>query len=174
MHLGITRRATEKTTSKQTAAARPFAESPAPEHIRVDPGSIACEDIKQRNPDAPLPVFSTMALAHGTNAAGAVALKQGFGWNAQMDLLWALGYPHVVFIVDGFSAADTKQGILDYWNAEKRDFRWWRDRAKSGNPRVISRRGAFAQVYELATQKSLSARARRFDKSGAFRAGGRN
>ena len=107
------------------------ANSPAPEHVRVDPGSIAIEDIKRRHPEAPTPVFSTMALEHGLKASGAAQLKKGFSWNPQMDLLWALGYPEVVFIVDGFPIEDTKEGILSYWNAEKRDFRWWRDRAES-------------------------------------------
>jgi hypothetical protein len=72
-----------------------------PAELRVDPGSAMTEELKARHPDLPLPVFSSLALIHGRNAAGAAAFREGFAWNAQMDLLWALGYPHVVLIADG-------------------------------------------------------------------------
>lgn len=139
---------------KKPAEARPYVDSEAPEQIRVEPGSIAAEVIRQKNTEVPLPVFSTMAMAHGNRAAGAATVRPGFAWNSQMDLLWALGFPDVMFIVDGFPAADTKQGILDYWNPSGREFRWWVLRAPMGNPRIISRRGAFAIVHELTTRQN--------------------
>jgi hypothetical protein len=134
---------------------RPLASSSAPEHIRVDPGSIATEAMKHHFEEGPIPVFSTMALAHGKDAAGFAGLREGFSWNPQMDLLWALGYPEVILIADGFPLEDTKQGHLAYWSPDEGDdFRKWNIRAQSVNPRVISRRGAHALLIELTTKKN--------------------
>ena len=72
--------ATKKPVSESTKP--PFADSPAPDHVRVDPGSAASEHMKSLLPaGAPLPVFSTMALQHGKSATGAAALREGFAWN---------------------------------------------------------------------------------------------
>ena len=40
------------------------------------------------------------ALMHGTAAYGARYLKKGFGFTAEDDLAWALGYPHLRVLTD--------------------------------------------------------------------------
>src|SRR5690349_4413581 len=105
---------------KAPASPRPFASTNVPASLLVDPASATIEALKARHPHLPLPVFSTMALVHGSKAAGAAALKNGFAWNAQMDLLWALGYPHVVLIADGLPEGESRQAMIDHWGAQGR------------------------------------------------------
>jgi len=59
----------------------------------------------------------SMALSAGTNAYGCRFLKEGFGFDSNEDLEWALGWPHVRYV------ADTKperhdgrpHGVFDEW-----------------------------------------------------------
>jgi hypothetical protein len=102
-----------------------------------------------------------MALVHGTAAVGAKGIREGFAWNPRMDLLWALGYPQVLLIVDGFPAEDTKQGNLAYWDPEQKsaqsDGDWWMERCFQCDPRLLSRRGAQAVLWELEHRASAFA-----------------
>jgi hypothetical protein len=47
------------------------------------------------------PTPTTAAFVHGSSAHGARCLKSGFGFDAQQDLEWALGWPHVKRLVEG-------------------------------------------------------------------------
>lgn len=116
-----------------------------PASIRVDPETAFAEWLKRQAPDAPAPLFSTKALVHGRNAVGARRLREGFSFSEQMDLLWALGFPQVAFIMDGFPVADSMDALLDFYGA--RDKRWWLyAQLKTG--RIYTGRGAFARLYE--------------------------
>src|SRR5690606_26775515 len=97
-------------------------------------------------PDAPRPVFSTRALEHGTNAAGAAGLRAGFSWNSQMDLAWALGYPAMTFIVDGAPGEDTKSGLLAFYGRTLKQLETasWYNSTASVFPGLMPRRAAFA------------------------------
>ena len=44
---------------------------------------------------------TSAALAHGKNANGAHYVKPGFACNAELDLQFALGWPHMRFLVEG-------------------------------------------------------------------------
>ena len=133
-----------------------YTTSPVPESVRVDPQSVASEYMISLLPKgAPRPVFSTMALMHGKNASGAKALREGFAWNSQMDLLWALGYPEVLLIVDGFPNKETPDTLLDYWIPRRdTDYRWWFRQSELHHPMVLSRRGVFAVLNELETMRN--------------------
>jgi len=156
-------KATATATTAGAGSVTAFAPSPAPEHTRVDPESADVEHMKSLLPvGTPKPVFSTMALVHGEQAVGAQGRREGLAWNRQMDLLWALGYPEVLLIVDGFPAESGKQGHLDYWdpeqNSAKRDGDWWVDRCfRSSQPRVLGRAGAWAVLWELQNRESAFA-----------------
>ena len=133
-----------------------YTTSPVPESVRVDPQSVASEYMISLLPKgAPRPVFSTMALMHGKNASGAKALREGFAWNSQMDLLWALGFPKVLLIVDGFPTDETPDTLLDYWNPKRAtQLQWWFQQAEVRNPIMLSRRGVFAVLSELVTMRN--------------------
>ena len=144
--------AAKKTPNPAPASARPWATSPAPEHTRVDPGSADTQYIKTLLPvDAPRPVFSSMALSHGKDASGAKCVRPGFAWNPQMDLLWALGFPEVLLIVDGFPAEPTKEAHLAYWDPDGRcaDKEPWWAQCYFEQPRFVSRAGAYAALFEF-------------------------
>jgi len=48
--------------------------------------------------------LSTAAFTHGADAYGARYVKEGFGFDAQEDLEWALGWPHIKRLVGGHPA----------------------------------------------------------------------
>jgi len=129
-----------------TPTTRARFETQIPEELQVDPGSAMIEELKARHPELPVPVFSTKALMHGRNAAGASAIREGFSWNPQMDLLWALGYPHVVLIADGLPEGESKQSMIDHWEGGGGG---WISSSELANCLVIPRRGAHALLYEL-------------------------
>ncbi len=62
---------------------------------------------------------STRALEHGTAAAGAAFQKKGFALTPEMDLAFALGYPHLEYIVDDHPD-DTRAEMIAY---ERRGYR---------------------------------------------------
>ena len=130
-----------------TKTTRARFETQVPEELQVDPGSVMTEELKARHPELPLPVFSTKALEHGRNAAGASAIREGFSWNPQMDLLWALGYPHVVLIADGLPEGESRQSMIDHWEGGKRGG-WIRSSGRA-NSLVIPRRGAYALLHKI-------------------------
>lgn len=129
----------------------PFADSPAPEHVRVDPESAISEWMKSKlPPGSPRLVFSTRALDHGTSAARAATLRPGFAWNEPMDLLWALGFPEAVILVDGLPFDETPESSRAFWDPN--DAMRKRNRTFRGvtmHHRVLSRRAAFAILSEL-------------------------
>jgi hypothetical protein len=129
-----------------------------PEHTIVDPCAAITEYYKSLLPaDASPPVFSTMALEHGENAVGAKSLRPGFAFNEQMDLAWALGFPYMRFVIDGFPAEDSKAALLDTYDpdgfmAKRRRAKW---RHVSGKVTIaLPRRGAVAVVHEGARTKN--------------------
>lgn len=105
------------------------------------------EELKARHPDLPVPVFSTMALAHGQNSQGAVSVRSGFSWNPRMDLLWALGYPNVVLIVDGLPEGDSRQSMIEHW--EGKGHGGWLSRSEAASELVLPRRAAYGVVHEM-------------------------
>jgi hypothetical protein len=44
---------------------------------------------------------STRSLEHGTSAVGAQHVRPGFAWTAEDDLAFALGSPHLTYLVEG-------------------------------------------------------------------------
>jgi len=138
-----------KTASTKKPEAHPRAVCPLPPHLQVDLESAETEWMKSRQPaDAPGLVFSTRALEHGKNAAGAAGLRKGFAWNDQMDLAWALGYPAMTFLVDGVE--DSREGILAFFGKTLDDAKkeaWFSTIAGSRN--ILPRRAAFALLHEL-------------------------
>jgi len=122
--------------------------------VRVEPCTAIAEWLKQREPSAPLPIFSTMALVHGNEAFGARHLKAGFSFNAQMDLLWACDFPEVAFIVDGVPSEDTREALLSLYDASSEKTSLWKWlQLKTG--RVYTRRGAFLRIYECLNRGKL-------------------
>jgi len=131
---------------------RPVAECPFPEHLRVDLEAAQTEVLKRLlGPNAPLPVFSTRALEHGLKAAGAAGLRQGFSWNSQMDLAWALGYPKMTFIVDGALETDSKSAILAFYGKSLSDLDtgYWFNKTGSVYQGLVPRRAAFVLLHEI-------------------------
>lgn len=118
-----------------------------PDHLRVDPGTAIAEWIKQLEPEAPVPVFSTRALDFGKEAYGAQFIKHGLGFNGQMDLLWATGFPKVAFIVDGFPQEQSKKALVEFYQAAEKQF-WWQGQLNVTGE-IYTRRGAYARVFEL-------------------------
>lgn len=133
------------------ASSAPFADSPAAEHTRVDPESAISEWMKSLLPaGSPRLVFSTRALDHGANAARANTLRPGFAWNAQMDWLWALGFPEVVLLVDGLPFDETPERARAFWDPhnvmKERQITF---RMRTSKQSILSRRAAFALLSEL-------------------------
>jgi hypothetical protein len=133
-------------------SAVPSAAKNLPSHIIVDPCAAITDYIKEQVPaGAPQPVFSSMALVHGENAVGARALKKGFAWNSGMDLAWALGFPYLRFIVDGYPVEDTRAALAAAFDpddvlAKMRRAKW---RSVIGRHIVVQpRRGAMAVIHE--------------------------
>lgn len=146
--------AVKKSTTKTTTKARPTLELPyaVPEGIRVEPCTAMAEWMKTLYPDAPTPIFSTKALVHGKDAVGAKRIRPGFSFNSKMDLLWALGFPEVAFIVDGVPVPDTVEELKMLYRTEELfaesdtcDY-WYQAQLKTG--RLYTRRGAHARVWE--------------------------
>src|ERR1700733_10565880 len=65
------------------------------------------------------PVRTTQALAHGKAAAGARSLRPGFAVSAEADLAFALGFPHLEYIVDAHPD-DARAEMIAY---ERRSYR---------------------------------------------------
>lgn len=128
--------------------ARPYAESPAPEHCRVDLCTADAEWMRRLYPDSPQPVFSSLSLIHGSNARGAQRLRPGFSFTPSMDLVWALGFPYVAFIVDGVPVPDTFAKTLELYRAEKVVPDNWSD-IQVEHSRIYTRRAAIARLFEL-------------------------
>ncbi len=129
-----------------------------PQHTIVEPCAALTEYHKTLLPAAaPPPVFSTMALVHGERAVGAQSLRPGFAFNEQMDLAWALGFPYMRFVVDGFPAEDSKAALVaafdpDWFMARRRRVKW---RHIAGVFTIaLPRRGAMAIVHEGAQFKN--------------------
>ena len=143
------------TQAAETSSARPVAHCPWPEHLWVDLESAQTELMKSLTPpSAALPVFSTRALEHGVQAAGAAGLRKGFSWNSQMDLAWALGYPKMTFIVDGAVETDSKDAILAFYGCTLKDIesRTWFEKSIDVHPGFMLRRAAFAVLDEIETE----------------------
>lgn len=141
-----------KAAASNASASRPTAECPFPEHLRVDLESAQAEVLKGLvAADAPLPVFSTRALEHGKKASGAEGLRNGFSWNAQMDLAWALGYPMMTFVIDGAFEADSKEAILAFYGRTLSDLESdsWFECTQTAYRGLVPRRAAFALLYEV-------------------------
>lgn len=141
-----------KLSSADPRPSRRLADCPFPEHLRVELDSAQTEVLKSLvAKDAPLPVFSTRALDHGLKASGAAGLREGFAWNPQMDLAWALGYPKMTFIIDGALAAESKDAILAFYGRTASDLESdsWFDLSATVYPGLVPRRAAFALLYEL-------------------------
>jgi len=142
--------------SVEQLRARPFAESPAPEHCRVDLCTARAEWMRTLYPKAPQPVFSTRALEHGTAALGAKRLKEGFAFTPSMDLVWALGFPDIAFIVDGVPVPDTVPGMMEFYRTDERMSHlehWWWETAQKLHGRIYTRRAAIARTIELSPYK---------------------
>ena len=72
----------------------------------------------KRAPGGP-PIKSTQAFEHGTAAAGAKLIKPGFATNKAADLAFALGFPHLEYIVDDHPD-DARAEMIAY---ERRSYR---------------------------------------------------
>lgn len=143
--------ASTSTANSGTETSRPRADCPFPEHLRVDLESAQTEVLKNLTaPNGPVPVFSTRGLEHGLKAAGAAGLRQGFSWNSQMDLAWALGYPRMTFIVDGLET-ESKDAILAFYGRTLPELEesYWFNLSESFYEGFAPRRAAFALLYEI-------------------------
>jgi len=65
------------------------------------------------------PVRSTQALEHGSAASGAKQIKPGFGITKAADLTFALGFPHLEYIIDEHPD-DARAEMIAY---ERRSYR---------------------------------------------------
>lgn len=108
-----------------------FAQSPAPQHIRLNPQCAFSEMLYKDKKE--LPVFSARAIENGKDAYGDQFIKQGFAFNEQMDLAWALGFPEITIVVDGAPEIEFPQDKSDTY---ARRFR-----------KIISRRSLWANVH---------------------------
>lgn len=137
------------------SSAVPSGAKDLPAHVIVDPCAAITDYIKQQVPaGAPQPVFSSMALMHGEDAVGARALRKGFAYNSQMDLAWALGFPYLRFIVDGYPAEDTRLALAAAFDPEdvltKMSGSYWGNII--GRHTIVQpRRGVLAIVHESST-----------------------
>jgi|GEM_PF-4048278 len=132
---------------------RPFAVSPAPEHCRVDLCTAQAEWMRTLYPDSPQPVFSSLALVNGRKSRGAQRLRPGFSFTPSMDLAWALGFPSMVFIVDGVPVPDTVLAMMDFYQVEQKrarghEINWW-GTAQIEHGKIYTRRAAMARSIEL-------------------------
>jgi hypothetical protein len=104
--------------TKPAAQAMPVAtpESSAEPAIRAEPDEVAAVELAAPPPPAPpprpaapprpprtgaAPARTTQALEHGTAASGARFVKPGFATTKAGDLAFALGFPHLEYIIDG-------------------------------------------------------------------------
>ena len=132
---------------------RPFATSPAPEQCRVDLCTAQAEWMRTLYPEAPQPVFSSMALVNGATARGAQRLRPGFSFTESMDLAWALGFPSIDFIVDGVPVPDSFAATRDFYRVGERralghGINQWAN-AQLEHGRIFTRRAAVARIVEL-------------------------
>jgi len=102
----------EDETGAPIAAAKPAA--PA---VPAAPMRYAAPPPK-RAPGGP-PIKSTQAFEHGTAAAGAKLIKPGFATTKAGDLAFALGFPHLEYIVDDHPD-DARAEMIAY---ERRSYR---------------------------------------------------
>lgn len=100
-------------TAAGSSAGAPTTE-PAPAPPAASPGA----DLASTTPGAG-PVRSTQALAHGSAAWGARFVQPGFATTPETDLAFALGFPHLEYIVDNH-ADDARAEMIAY---ERRSYR---------------------------------------------------
>ncbi len=67
---------------------------------------MATSKTKKRAPEKTAAKADSGALKHGAKAAGAAQLEKGFAHTAEQDLLFALGWPHMVLLQDDAEGAD--------------------------------------------------------------------
>lgn len=84
----------------------------------VAPVVVAPRPVKPRVPGGP-PTRSTQALMHGAQASGAKQVKAGFALTKEADLAFALGFPHLEYIVDDHPD-DVRAEMIAY---ERRGYR---------------------------------------------------
>src|SRR6185436_7068491 len=90
----------------------------------ADPGAADPPAAPPVAPSAPRsadagPVRTTAALAHGSAASGARFVRPGFALSPEADLAFALGYPHLEYIVDDHPD-DARAEMIAY---ERRSYR---------------------------------------------------
>lgn len=84
--------------------------------------------------------LSTAALRHAGAASGARYVKPGFAVTSEMDLAFALGYPHLIYLVDSHPADDDPLGAgLAFIDEQGISARVW--------PREIASRAARSFVF---------------------------
>jgi hypothetical protein len=94
--------------------------------------------------------LSTAALASGDQAFGARYLKKGFAFTKEMDLAFALGYPHYVELCDGHPADESPmEAGLEFVDADDHTTRVW--------PREVASRTA--RAFPLLLNAKLRAKA---------------
>lgn len=89
-------------------------------------------------------------------ALGAKRLKEGFAFTPSMDLVWALGFPDIAFIVDGIPVPDTVGAMMEFYRTEERMSHlehWWWEIAQNLHGRMYTRRAAIARIIELSPYK---------------------
>lgn len=95
--------------------------------------------------------LSTAALVHGASAQGAAYVKKGYTFSPEMDLAFALGYPHFVYLADGHPADEDPAVLGSQFIADNaRDITIW--------PREVAYRAARA----WSSLNNASLRAERF------------
>lgn len=113
--------ASKKKPAPARAVAKPAASmlpahapgSPTEPAVRAEPDAVATASVVAPEPPPPppprppgpprtgeAPVRTTQALAHGAAASGARFLKPGFATTKAGDLAFALGFPHLEYIID--------------------------------------------------------------------------
>jgi hypothetical protein len=115
-----------------------YTDSPVPEHIPFNPESafteMLCKDKEKQ------PVFSSRALENGKDAYGYQFLREGFAWNSQMDIAWALGFPYFLIVADGVPE-------LEYPQLKETDYNQYSED-------IISRKNLWANCHFALTQKN--------------------
>jgi hypothetical protein len=97
---------------------------PAPTPAPVSPAAPSVPGVGDTASSAPVPagngpVRTTQALAHGSAAWGARFVQPGFAITPEADLAFALGFPHLEYIVDNHPD-DARAEIIAY---ERRSYR---------------------------------------------------
>jgi hypothetical protein len=87
--------------SKKKPAARPASSPAVPASPGADLADVPMAALPAAPPTTPgVPLRSTQALVHGRNAAGARLLRPGFAISPEADLAFALGFPHLEYLID--------------------------------------------------------------------------